>query len=464
MNPKPVKLCSSKAILLRLLLCGWLAVAPAWAVSTDGNGNTLEGVIAVPVFNASTDGSGNRLNAILPGPFAVQSTAPNGTQLTLATLLDEGTPTGEGAIDGEGVFEGEGVVDGEGTLDGEGTVDGEGSVDGEGAQEGEGGIDLCEITLSPIGDVTIYNNATFPGEAANGAGQRLFVGTTNTNAARRALLNFDVLASLPADATILSAELRLSMDKASSNDPVALSLSRLTNSFSEGLTDPLDSGDGSGEGNGAGAAPGDTTWLHRSYDSLFWIAAGGDFAASVSATTFVAGNGEYTWAGDNLVADVQAWLDGTFNEFGWILVGDESAGGTVKRFLSEESATVETRPRLTITFTSAEPCTPAEGEGEGVADAFHSADTGEDSDIDLSEVVRVIQLYNAARFGCDPLNTEDGFTPGGEVESCAPHDGDYAPVDFAFSLSELLRVIQFYSVGGYSVCDGVGEDNFCPQS
>jgi hypothetical protein len=435
----------------------------------DSTGNTLDAFVGVPFFVTGQDSSGNKLNAILPGPFALASTSGNGFTLSTPSLLDEGEPTGEGAVDGEGIVDGEGALEGEGvtegTVDGEGSVDGEGVVEGiiEGVADGEGGVDLCEITLSTIGDVTIYNNATFPGEAANGAGQRLFVGTTNTNAARRALLNFNVLAALPADAAILSAELRLTMDKASSNDPVALSLSRLTNSFSEGLTDPLDSGDGSGEGNGAGAAPGDTTWLHRSYDSLFWIAAGGDFASTVSATTFVAGNGEYTWAGDNLVADVQAWLDGGFTEFGWILVGDESAGGTVKRFLSEESATVETRPTLTLTYTSATPCETPEGEGEGTPDAFHSADTDEDGDIDLSEVLRVIQLYNAGRFGCDAQNLEDGFTPGGIDESCAGHDGDYAPRDYIFSLSELLRVIQFYGIGGYAVC-GEGEDGFCPQS
>jgi len=444
-----------------------LLLHPAHAAQ-DGAGNTLDEFVGVPVFFTGQDGSGNTLNAILPGPFSLASTSGNGLTLTTPSLLDEGVPTGEGegegVIEGEGTLDGEGNVDGEGTIDGEGTLDGEGTVDGEGEGtiDGEGEPALCEITLSPVKDVTIYNNAVTPGEAANGAGQRLFVGTTNSTAARRALLDFDVLAALPADATILSAELRLNMDKASSNDPVALSLSRLTNDFNQGPTDPPDSGDGSGEGNGAQAVAGDTTWLHTNYDANFWIAAGGDFAASVSATTFVGGNGQYAWAGDNLVADVQAWLDGTFTEFGWILVGDESTGGTVKRFLSEESATPETRPTLTLTYTSASPCEAPEGEGEGTPDAFHTADTDEDGDVDLSEVLRVIQLYNASRFGCDAQNLEDGFTPGGINESCPAHDGDYAPADFSFSLSELLRVIQFYGIGGYAACVE-GEDGFCPQ-
>ncbi len=451
---------------IALVVLAAFASTPGHAAQ-DGVGNVLAAFVGTPVVFPSQDSAGNTLNGILPGPFSLASTSGNGLILSTPTLLDEGEATGEG--EGEGLLEGEGAVDGEGSVDGEGAVDGEGTVDGEGSEEGEGAGEgegepfVCEVTLSPVKDVTIYNNAVNPGEAANGAGQRLFVGTTGTGAARRALLDFDVTTALPADATILSAELRLNMDKASSNDPVALSLSRLTNGFNQGPTDPPDSGDGSGEGNGAQAIAGDTTWLHTNYDGNFWIAAGGDFAASVSATSFVGGNGEYTWAGENLVADVQAWLDGTFTEFGWILVGDESTGGTVKRFLSEESTTPGTRPTLTLTYTSATPCEASEGEGEGTPDAFHSADTDEDGDIDLSEVLRVIQLYNAGRFGCDAQNLEDGFTPDGIDESCAPHDGDYVPSDFTFSLSELLRVIQFYGIGGYIACPGIGEDGFCPQ-
>ena len=57
--------------------------------------------------------------------------------------------------------------------------------------------------------------------------------------------------------------------------------------------------------------------------------------------------------------------------------------------------------------------------------------------------------------------TEDGFDPGlGGDHACAPHDIDYAPQDWVVSLSELLRVIQFYNLKAYHACEG-GEGGFC---
>jgi hypothetical protein len=46
-----------------------------------------------------------------------------------------------------------------------------------------------------------------------------------------------------------------------------------------------------------------------------------------------------------------------------------------------------------------------------------------------------------------------------------PYDTDYNPQDWVISLSELLRVIQFYNSLGYHYCPGQGtEDDFCPGS
>jgi hypothetical protein len=45
--------------------------------------------------------------------------------------------------------------------------------------------------------------------------------------------------------------------------------------------------------------------------------------------------------------------------------------------------------------------------------------------------------------------------------SSAQHASDYNPQNWAISLSELLRVIQFYNTGGYQACQE-GEDRFCP--
>jgi hypothetical protein len=92
--------------------------------------------------------------------------------------------------------------------------------------------------------------------------------------------------------------------------------------------------------------------------------------------------------------------------------------------------------------------------------APHSADQNGDTLISLSELLRVIQFYNSARYGCG-VETEDGFAPESTEESCAAHASDYNPQDWRILLSELLRLIQFYNSGGYHPCEE-GEDGFCP--
>ena len=93
----------------------------------------------------------------------------------------------------------------------------------------------------------------------------------------------------------------------------------------------------------------------------------------------------------------------------------------------------------------------------------HSADTAVPfGSISLSELLRVIQFYNSAGLHCQ-AGTEDGFAPSSGDTSCAAHDSDYNPQDWTISLSELLRVIQFYNSGAYYACPGQGtEDGFCP--
>ncbi len=82
--------------------------------------------------------------------------------------------------------------------------------------------------------------------------------------------------------------------------------------------------------------------------------------------------------------------------------------------------------------------------------------------------MRVIQFYNSGGHHCadDQGDTEDGYVPGaGTNLSCRPHSSDYAPdgPDWRISLTELLRVIQFYNSGGYRYCLEEGtEDGFCP--
>jgi hypothetical protein len=94
---------------------------------------------------------------------------------------------------------------------------------------------------------------------------------------------------------------------------------------------------------------------------------------------------------------------------------------------------------------------------------YHAADPSRDYDIDLSELLRGIQLYNALAYHCDTA-AEDGYAPGDGAQDCAAHTLDYNPQDWRISMSELLRAIQFYNTpGGYAPCD-TGEDGFCPAT
>ncbi len=102
------------------------------------------------------------------------------------------------------------------------------------------------------------------------------------------------------------------------------------------------------------------------------------------------------------------------------------------------------------------------GEGEGEI-IHHTADQNGDNRISLSELLRIIQLYNSDGYHCD-AGTEDGFAPDAGSHACTPHASDYNPPNWDISLSELLRAIQFYNSPSFHYCPGEGtEDGFCPD-
>lgn len=90
----------------------------------------------------------------------------------------------------------------------------------------------------------------------------------------------------------------------------------------------------------------------------------------------------------------------------------------------------------------------------------HTADRDQDMQVSLSELLRVIQFYNSPGFHCDD-GTEDGYMPGPGATDCTPHNSDYISQDWQVTLSELLRLVQFYNSGGYHQ-NVDGEDGFGP--
>ena len=92
----------------------------------------------------------------------------------------------------------------------------------------------------------------------------------------------------------------------------------------------------------------------------------------------------------------------------------------------------------------------------------HKADSNSDWSVSLSELLRIIQFYNVKGYHCDATST-DGFAPGSGDTGCAAHDTDYNPTDWQISFVELLRMIQLYNspYGVYHALEGT-EDGFSP--
>jgi len=110
--------------------------------------------------------------------------------------------------------------------------------------------------------------------------------------------------------------------------------------------------------------------------------------------------------------------------------------------------------------------TEGQPEGEPVYD--HSADYDNSGWLSLAELLRVIQLFNAGAYYCAvaPEVGGDAFalTPEGLQfgdDDCDYHSSDYREPFGSFQLSELLRTIQFFNLGGVVSCPGDSEDGFC---
>jgi len=195
--------------------------------------------------------------------------------------------------------------------------------------------------LNPVADNTIYSES---GTVSNGAGEFLFAGRTGGSLGtdtRRALVRFD-LSGIPSGSVITTASFTLFMSRSISG-PANVSVHRLNAPFGE-----AGSNAGGNEGRGTVALPGDATWTDNVLGTSAWTTSGGDFAAPPSATQSVGGVGSYGWSGAGLVADVQAWVDGSSSNDGWILLGDEASANTAKRFNSRSN--LLNTPQLVVEY------------------------------------------------------------------------------------------------------------------
>ncbi len=226
------------------------------------------------------------------------------------------------------------------------------------------------VTLPSAADNTLYQSDT--GATSNGAGQYMFAGLTATGEARRACILFDV-SSIPPGSTINSVMLTLNLSRSITDNQV-VEVHRLLASWGEGAS--LAPGN---EGSGGETQPGDATWIHRFFDTSFWATPGGDFSPTVSASQLVGfTSGPVVWSGPGLVADVQAWLDGSAANHGWSLNGDETVAPSAKRFDTKENIVPSFRPSLRVNFTPP----PCDGDYDG------------DLDADFADITFVLANFN----------------------------------------------------------------------
>src|SRR5436190_18839449 len=200
------------------------------------------------------------------------------------------------------------------------------------------------INIMPSKDNTLYEYDPAEGDHSNGAGFHFFAGENAIGEIRRGVLAFDIAGTIPPGSTITAVSLGMNMSMTPTG-AVTVELHKLLADWGEGTSHaPM------GEGDGAPATPNDATWRHRFFDTVFWTMQGGDFSAIVSASQSVGGTGQYTWSSMEMVADVQSWLDDPASNFGWLVLGNETAIATAKRFDTRESASP---PMLTIEYTAA---------------------------------------------------------------------------------------------------------------
>ena len=198
------------------------------------------------------------------------------------------------------------------------------------------------VNIMPSKDNTLYEYDPAEGDHSNGAGFHFFAGENGMGELRRGVLAFDVAGTIPPGSTIIAVTLSMNMSMTQAG-AVTVELHKLLADWGEGTSHaPM------GEGDGAPATPNDATWRHRFFDTVFWTTQGGDFSATVSASQSVGGIGQYTWSSAQMVADVQSWLDNPASNFGWLVLGGETAIAMAKRFDSRESASP---PMLTIEFS-----------------------------------------------------------------------------------------------------------------
>jgi len=261
------------------------------------------------------------------------------------------------------------------------------------------------VDLTAVKDNTLirFDYSSYePGQAdtymySNGAGPDFVAGNTgNVHGIQRGLLQFDFSPpAIPSQAVITQVSLQLEVVDVPKRafETNCFWLVRI-----EGLAEPWGEGASNKPSSGqANATAGDATWFHTQYqpaehgylenpsDPLkdfrtttagYWDEnkqgylgdsainqADYDLADAFGVGYGLSGLGPVTHSTSQMVADVQAWVDGTKENFGWIMVGEEwydainpsdgKAGSAKRDFASHDNGNPIFWPRLTVTYLTA---------------------------------------------------------------------------------------------------------------
>jgi hypothetical protein len=181
------------------------------------------------------------------------------------------------------------------------------------------------VTLYPVADAANYYWTGY---------QDMTFGNTNsvnlnTSGTRRGFWLFDIN-SIPAGSTITEAEMKVYVSWVQTTATYNVSAYRVTNQWDES----------------------NLTWNSRK-SGVSWVSAGGDYAGTAVSSNCDLGSttGLKTAAtGSGLAALVQDWLDGTYPNYG-IMIMKPSAGGDQRAIKNRELATSEQRTYLTVKYT-----------------------------------------------------------------------------------------------------------------
>lgn len=200
-----------------------------------------------------------------------------------------------------------------------------------------------EVELRATKDNTIYSEENL----SNGAGQYLFAGVTNQSYKRRALVKFEISGVVPDGVAIDSAFLILTPSLVKTAG-TTVSVHSLTLNWGEGDSDAEGE-----EGKGADASANDATWTKAIVNGDSWIKPGGDYNREASASTVVNLGEKAVFGSAELTANVNTWHQNAADNYGWIVIGDETTNATAIRFISKENDEVISRPRLKMYYQGA---------------------------------------------------------------------------------------------------------------